>query len=141
MVPRGCNASTGVWINGGGWFFLVLPTKTRRRTLHQPRALAVARGTDECGALCVPSAGAGNNQSPFYITEEVANATGLPNSSVIAITTWSDHPRGHPSQTNATLNAYFAVGIANTWRDPIIINPTPLFLGGVLTGWEDPYIW
>ena len=66
-------------------------------------------------------------------------ATGLPNNSIVAITMFSNHPSGQPSP-NATLNAYMAAGLAKTWRDPMLINPTPLFLGGVLTGWEDPYI-
>jgi hypothetical protein len=81
--------------------------------------------------------GGGGNQSPFFITEAVSKLTGLPNNSIVAITMFSNHPHGQPSR-NATLNAYMAVGIAKTWRDPMVINPTPLFLGGVLTGWEDP---
>ena len=83
--------------------------------------------------------GGGANQSPFFVTEAVSKATGLPNNSIVAITMFSNHPRGQPSP-NATLNAYMAAGLAKTWRDPMVINPTPLFLGGVLTGWEDPYI-
>ena len=81
--------------------------------------------------------GGGGNQSPFFITEAVSNLTGLPNNSIVAITLFSNYPHGQPSR-NATLNAYMAVGIAKTCPDPMVINPTPLFLGGVLTGWEDP---
>jgi hypothetical protein len=85
--------------------------------------------------------GGGGNQSPFFVTEAVARLTGLPNNSIVAITMFSTNTsRGHPS-SNATLNAFMAVGIAKTWHDPMVIRKVPLFLGGVLTGWEDPYMY
>ena len=84
--------------------------------------------------------GGGGNQSPFFVTEEVARLTGLPNNSIVAITMFGEGGgRGHPNP-NATLNAFMAVGVAKTWHDPMVIRKTPLFLGGVLTGWEDPYM-
>ena len=84
--------------------------------------------------------GGGANQSPFFVTEAVSRLTGLANNSIVAITMFSSNSsRGHPSP-NATLNSYMAVGVAKTWRDPMVIRKTPLFLGGVLTGWEDPYM-
>ena len=48
--------------------------------------------------------------------------------------------RGHPNP-NATLNAFMAVGVAANWSSPMVINKAPLFLGGVLNGWEDPYFY
>ena len=48
--------------------------------------------------------------------------------------------RGHPNP-NATLNAFMAVGVAANWSSPMVINTAPLFLGGVLNGWEDPYFY
>jgi hypothetical protein len=77
--------------------------------------------------------GGGNNQSPFYITEAVASITGLPKDSIIAITTY------HNNITDASSN--FAVGIAQTWRDPMVINKRALFELPPVTVWEDPYIY
>eukprot|EP01047_Picozoa_sp_COSAG01_P047191 COSAG01_NODE_4486_length_4982_cov_12.700799_2_plen_275_part_00 len=85
--------------------------------------------------------GGGGNQSPFFVTEAVSRLTGLPNNSIVAITMFSTNSsRGHPNP-NATLNSYMAVGVANSWHEPMLIRKTPLFLGGVLTGWEDPYMY
>ena len=60
--------------------------------------------------------GGGNNQSPFYITAEVAAKTGLPEDSLVAITTFGLLNRSSPhSYANATLASCFAVGIAKNW--------------------------
>jgi hypothetical protein len=72
--------------------------------------------------------GGGNNQSPFYITESVAAATGLPVDSLVAVTTHNI--------------SFFAVGIAKNWTSPMLIQeqPPPFKNPGTVS-WEDPYIY
>lgn len=108
-------------------------------------------------------------QSPFYVTEEVAALTGLPNNSIVAITTYSKVNRSSPDPyRNTTLNDYFAgdlnyllnynipniisintvhmgqrrtaAGIARNWSSPMVVNELPLFPSPVVTVWEDPYL-
>ena len=88
--------------------------------------------------------GGGNNQSPFYITAEVAALTGLPEHSLVAITTFGLKNRSGPipkPYANATLASFFAVGIAKNWTSPMIIRKQPLFKNPGTTVWEDPYIY
>merc|ERR1719502_872348 len=48
--------------------------------------------------------------------------TGIPVDTIVTITTWAND-----SATNITKRGYFAVGVAKTWRDPVIIYDRPLF--------------
>ena len=71
--------------------------------------------------------GGGNNQSPFYVDEEVSRLTGLPNNSIVAITTFSlNNTRARPNP-NATLRGFMALGIALNWSSPMVIKPAPLW--------------
>ena len=51
--------------------------------------------------------------------------TGLPNNTVVIITTCGQGNRTH-RPANATLWAYMCVGIAKSWRDPVILHNAPL---------------
>ena len=80
--------------------------------------------------------------------------TGLPNNTVVIITTCGQGNRTDPAQ-NVTLRSYMCIGIAKSWRDPVILNSSVLWAlpkqndyenTSVLTdpwsGWltEDPFI-
>ena len=83
--------------------------------------------------------GGGNNQSPFYVTAAVARATGLPEDSLVAITTFGlkNHSGGVPHPyTNATLASFFAVGVAKNWTAPMVIRKQPLFKNPGVVVWE-----
>eukprot|EP01045_Picozoa_sp_COSAG04_P035111 COSAG04_NODE_7971_length_1039_cov_6.043937_1_plen_51_part_10 len=47
--------------------------------------------------------------------------TGLPNNTVAIITTCGQGNRTDPAQ-NVTLRSYMCIGIAKSWRDPVILN-------------------
>ena len=65
--------------------------------------------------------GGGNNPSPYIVDAEASALTGLPTGTVVIITTCNQGNRSHPSP-NALLRAYMCVGIAQTWRHPVILN-------------------
>ena len=67
--------------------------------------------------------GGGNNPSPYIVDAEAGALTGLSANTVVIITTCNQGNRTSPSADPA-LSAYMCVGLAQTWRHPVILNTT-----------------
>ena len=113
MVPRGL-------------LLLLLFTDAQAQYLHHssspfgPWTPVIPEGCTESTGVW-PNGG-GNNASPFIIADEETSAlTGLPINTVVIITTCNQGTRAHPN-ANASLRGYMCVGVAKSWRHPVIIN-------------------
>ena len=98
VIPRGCNDSTGIW----------------QRNDSIPFGAGIAGGY-----------GGG----PFLVDAETAAASGLQEGNVVVITTYNyQYPRGsNRSWPDAARQQFAAIGIAKTWRDPLILTDKLLY--------------
>ena len=70
--------------------------------------------------------------APFIVDSDVAAVTGLPNGTVVVITNGGycqpTVPPVHDECVNPPFSQdHIAVGLAPSWRDPVVLHPQPLF--------------
>ena len=60
----------------------------------------------------------------YIVDAETSTVTGLPANTVVVITTCNQGGRGSPPPADPALAAYMCVGLAQSWRHPVIVNTT-----------------
>ena len=98
VIPPGCNDSTGIWLRNDSVPF---------------------------GAGVAGSYGGG----PFLVDAETAAASGLKEGNIVVITTYNyQYPRGsNRTYPVAALQQFAAIGIAKSWRDPLVLTDKMLY--------------